>query len=236
MRIAVVACLCFGTVSAQEQLRVRPAKVQQEDVVAALGALGVDVLRFDFSDFTRENYDVAVYLDEADSTGTERLYTVRAGGTRQQLTRMPEEVRRGFRKELHLPETTTEYVRGRSLTLIFSQKNDSTKLLTVHIPGMMRFSLPLELRRRGGRRTSLFLQLASVQALGGRSRKRRDSVGVLQFGLVRSEGGCRAQLRRFRNRSRVDGRTGRIVAALLRRRRHIREEGIAFRPQAGTIL
>lgn len=68
MRIAVVACLCFGTVSAQEQLRVRPAKVQQEDVVAALGALGVDVLRFDFSDFTRENYDVAVYLDEADST------------------------------------------------------------------------------------------------------------------------------------------------------------------------
>ena len=226
MRIAVVACLCFGTVSAQEQLRVRPAKVQQEDVVAALGALGVDVLRFDFSDFTRENYDVAVYLDEADSTGTERLYTVRAGGTRQQLTRMPEEVRRGFRKELHLPETTTEYVRGRSLTLIFSQKNDSTKLLTVHIPGMMRF----------GRRTSLFLQLASVQALGGRSRKRRDSVGVLQFGLVRSEGGRRAQLRRFRNRSRVDGRTGRIVAALLRRRRHIREEGIAFRPQAGTIL
>ena len=196
MRIAVAACLCFGTVSAQEQLRVRPAEVQQEDVVAALGALGVDVLRFDFSDFTRENYDVAVYLDEADSTGTERLYTVRAGGTRQQLTRMPEEVRRGFRKELHLPETTTEYVRGRSLTLIFSQKNDSTKLLTVHIPGMMRFSLPLELR----------------------------------------EGGRRAQLRRFRNRSCVDGRTGRIVAALLRRRRHIREEGIAFRPQAGTIL
>lgn len=89
MRIAVAACLCFGTVSAQEQLRVRPAEVQQEDVVAALGALGVDVLRFDFSDFTRENYDVAVYLDEADSTGTERLYTVRAGGTRQQLTRMP---------------------------------------------------------------------------------------------------------------------------------------------------
>ena len=109
MRIAVAACLCFGTVSAQEQLRV--AEVQQEDVVAALGALGVDVLRFDFSDFTRENYDVAVYLDEADSTGTERLYTVRAGGTRQQLTRMPEEVRRGFRKELHLPETTTEYER-----------------------------------------------------------------------------------------------------------------------------
>lgn len=236
MRIAVAACLCFGTVSAQEQLRVRPAEVQQEDVVAALGALGVDVLRFDFSDFTRENYDVAVYLDEADSTGTERLYTVRAGGTRQQLTRMPEEVRRGFRKELHLPETTTEYVRGRSLTLIFSQKNDSTKLLTVHIPGMMRFSLPLELRDSGRRRTSLFLQLAAVQALGGRSRKRRDSVGVLQFGLVRSEGGRRAQLRRFRNRSRVDGRTGRIVAALLRRRRHIREEGIAFRPQAGTIL
>ena len=146
MRIAVAACLCFGTVSAQEQLRVRPAEVQQEDVVAALGALGVDVLRFDFSDFTRENYDVAVYLDEADSTGTERLYTVHAGGTRQQLTRMSEEVRMGFRKELHLPETTTEYVRGRSLTLIFSQKNDSTKLLTVHIPGMMRFSLPLELR------------------------------------------------------------------------------------------
>ena len=56
MRIAVAACLCFGTVSAQEQLRVRPAEVQQEDVVAALGALGVDVLRFDFSDFTRENY------------------------------------------------------------------------------------------------------------------------------------------------------------------------------------
>ena len=139
MRIAVAACLCFGTVSAQEQLRVRPAEVQQEDVVAALGALGVDVLRFDFSDFTRENYDVAVYLDEADSTGTERLYTVHAGGTRQQLTRMSEEVRMGFRKELHLPETTTEYVRGRSLTLIFSQKNDSTKLLTVHIPGMMRF-------------------------------------------------------------------------------------------------
>ena len=135
MRIAVAACLCFGTVSAQEQLRVRPAEVQQEDVVAALGALGVDVLRFDFSDFTRENYDVAVYLDEADSTGTERLYTVHAGGTRQQLTRMP--------------ETTTEYVRGRSLTLIFSQKNDSTKLLTVHIPGMMRFSLPLELRDSG---------------------------------------------------------------------------------------
>ena len=149
MRIAVAACLCFGTVSAQEQLRVRPAEVQQEDVVAALGALGVDMLRFDFSDFTRENYDVAVYLDEADSTGTERLYTVRAGGTRQQLTRMPEEVRRGFGKELHLPETTTEYVRGRSLTLIFSQKNDSTKLLTVHIPGMMRFSLPLELRDSG---------------------------------------------------------------------------------------
>lgn len=69
MRIAVAACLCFGTVSAQEQLRVRPAEVQQEDVVAALGALGVDVLRFDFSDFTRENYDVAVYLDEADSDG-----------------------------------------------------------------------------------------------------------------------------------------------------------------------
>jgi len=131
MRIAVAACLCFGTVSAQEQLRVRPAEVQQEDVVAALGALGVDVLRFDFSDFTRENYDVAVYLDEADSTGTERLYTVHAGGTRQQLTRMSEEVR------------------GRSLTLIFSQKNDSTKLLTVHIPGMMRFSLPLELRDSG---------------------------------------------------------------------------------------
>ncbi len=149
MRIAVAACLCFGTVSAQEQLRVRPAEVQQEDVVAALGALGVDVLRFDFSDFTRENYDVAVYLDEADSTGTERLYTVHAGGTRQQLTRMSEEVRMGFRKELHLPETTTEYVRGRSLTLIFSQKNDSTKLLTVHIPGMMRFSLPLELRDSG---------------------------------------------------------------------------------------
>ena len=133
MRIAVAACLCFGTVSAQEQLRVRPAEVQQEDVVAALGALGVDVLRFDFSDFTRENYDVAVYLDEADSTGTERLYTVHAGGTRQQLTRMSEEVRMGFRKELHLPETTTEYVRGRSL----------------HIPGMMRFSLPLELRDSG---------------------------------------------------------------------------------------
>ena len=149
MRIAVAACLCFGTVSAQEQLRVRPAEVQQEDVVAALGALGVDVLRFDFSDFTRENYDVAVYLDEADSTGTERLYTVHAGGTRQQLTRMSEEVRMGFRTELHLPETTTEYVRGRSLTLIFSQKNDSTKLLTVHIPGMMRFSLPLELRDSG---------------------------------------------------------------------------------------
>ena len=125
MRIAVAACLCFGTVSAQEQLRVRPAEVQQEDVVAALGALGVDVLRFDFSDFTRENYDVAVYLDEADSTGTERLYTVHAGGTRQQLTRMSEEVRMGFRKELHLPETT------------------------VHIPGMMRFSLPLELRDSG---------------------------------------------------------------------------------------
>ena len=235
MRIAVAACLCFGTVSAQEQLRVRPAEVQQEDVVAALGALGVDVLRFDFSDFTRENYDVAVYLDEADSTGTERLYTVHAGGTRQQLTRMSEEVRMGFRKELHLPETTTEYVRGRSLTLIFSQKNDSTKLLTVHIPGMMRFSLPLELRDSGaGGEPRYFYSLR--QALGGRSRKRRDSVGVLQFGLVRSEGGRRAQLRRFRNRSRVDGRTGRIVAALLRRRRHIREERIAFRPQAGTIL
>ena len=231
MRIAVAACLCFGTVSAQEQLRVRPAEVQQEDVVAALGALGVDVLRFDFSDFTRENYDVAVYLDEADSTGTERLYTVRAGGTRQQLTRMPEEVRRGFRKELHLPETTTEYMRGRSLTLIFSQKNDLTKLLTVHIPGMMRFSLPLELRDSGAGGEPRYFY-----SFGGRSRKRRDSVGVLQFGLVRSEGGCRVQLRRFRNRSRVDGRTGRIVAALLRRRRHIREEGIAFRPQAGTIL
>lgn len=205
--------------------------------MAALGALGVDVLRFDFSDFTRENYDVAVYLDEADSTGTERLYTVRAGGTRQQLTRMSEEVRRGFRKELHLPETTTEYVRGRSLTAVFSQKNDSTKLLTVPYPRNVRFVLRSNYATVGrGGEASLFLQLAAVQALGGRSRKRRDSVGVLQFGLVRSEGGRRAQLRRFRNRSRVDGRTGRIVAALLRRRRHIREEGIAFRPQAGTIL
>ena len=189
------------------------------------------MLRFDFSDFTRENYDVAVYLDEADSTGTERLYTVRAGGTRQQLTRMPEEVRRGFRKELHLPETTTEYVRGRSLTLIFSQKNDSTKLLTVHIPGMMRFSLPLELRDSGaGGEPRYFyslrpFKLSAVEA------------GSEEIPLaVRSEGGRRAQLRRFRNRSCVDGRTGRIVAALLRRRRHIREEGIAFRPQAGTIL
>lgn len=237
MRIAVVACLCFGTVSAQEQLRVRPAEVQQEDVVAALGALGVDVLRFDFSDFTRENYDVAVYLDEADSTGTERLYTVRAGGTRQQLTRMPEEVRRGFRKELHLPETTTEYVRGRSLTLIFFAEERFDEAADGAYPRNDAVQSAARItRQRGGRRTSLFLQLASVQALGGRSRKRRDSVGVLQFGLVRSEGGRRAQLRRFRNRSRVDGRTGRIVAALLRRRRHIREEGIAFRPQAGTIL
>lgn len=104
IRFAVAACLCFGTVSAQEQLRVRPAEVQQEDVVAALGALGVDVLRFDFSDFTRENYDVAVYLDEADSTGTERLYTVRAGGTRQQLTRMSEEVRRGSGRSSTCPK------------------------------------------------------------------------------------------------------------------------------------
>ncbi len=175
MRIAVAVCLCFGTVSAQEQLRVRPAEVQQEDVVAALGALGVDVLRFDFSDFTRENYDVAVYLDEADSTGTERLYTVRAGGTRQQLTRMPEEVRRGFRKELHLPETTTEYVRGRSLTLIFSQKNDSTKLLTVHIPGMMRFSLPLELRDSGAA-----ANLAIFTACG-RSSSRRSKPEAKRF-------------------------------------------------------
>ena len=56
MRIAVAACLCFGTVSAQEQLRVRPAEVQQEDVVAALGALGVDVLRFDFSDTFNDGF------------------------------------------------------------------------------------------------------------------------------------------------------------------------------------
>lgn len=42
-------------------------EVQQEDVVAALGALGVDMLRFNFSDFTRENYDVAVYLDRGGS-------------------------------------------------------------------------------------------------------------------------------------------------------------------------
>ena len=232
MRIAVAACLCFGTVSAQEQLRVRPAEVQQEDVVAALGALGVDVLRFDFSDFTRENYDVAVYLDEADSTGTERLYTVHAGGTRQQLTRMSEEVRMGFRKELHLPETTTEYVRGRSLTLIFSQKNDSTKLLTVHIPGMMRFSLPLELRDSGaGGEPRYFYSLRpfKLSAVEAGSEE-------IPLAFYSSEGGRRAQLRRFRNRSRVDGRTGRIVAALLRRRRHIREERIAFRPQAGTIL
>ena len=64
MRIAVAACLCFGTVSAQEQLRVRPAEVQQEDVVAALGALGVDVLRFDFSDTFSEGF----YYDSIRST------------------------------------------------------------------------------------------------------------------------------------------------------------------------
>lgn len=149
MWITVVACLCFGTVSAQEKLQVRSAELQQEDVLAALNALGVDMLRFDFSDFTRENYAMTVYIDQKDSTGTERLYTMRAGGTRQQLTRMPEDVQLRFRKEYHLPETTTEYVRGHSLTLIFSQKNDSTELLTVHIPEMMRFSLPLELRDSG---------------------------------------------------------------------------------------
>ncbi len=148
--IAALFCLCFGTVSAQEELKVRSAELQPEDAVAALGALGVNMLRFDFSDFTRENYDVIVYLDQTDSTGTERLYTMRAGGTRQQLTQMPEQTRFQLRKKYHLPETAEEYVRGRSMTLIFSQKNDSTQLLTVHIPEMMQFSLPLELRSCGG--------------------------------------------------------------------------------------
>ena len=235
MRIAVVACLCFGTVSAQEQLRVRPAEVQQEDVVAALGALGVDVLRFDFSDFTRENYDVAVYLDEADSTGTERLYTVRAGAAAVDTN-----VRRGAKgvQEGAPPARNDDRVCAGTFADAdffaeerFDEAADGAYPRNDAVQSAARIT-----RQWGGRRTSLFLQLAAVQALGGRSRKRRDSVGVLQFGLVRSEGGRRAQLRRFRNRSRVDGRTGRIVAALLRRRRHIREEGIAFRPQAGTIL
>lgn len=237
MRIAVAACLCFGTVSAQEQLRVRPAEVQQEDVVAALGALGVDVLRFDFSDFTRENYDVAVYLDEADSTGTERLYTVRAGGTRQQLTRMPEEVRKGVQEGAPPARNDDRVCAGTFADADFFAEERFDEAADGAYPRNDAVQSAARItRQRGGRRTSLFLQLAAVQALGGRSRKRRDSVGVLQFGLVRSEGGRRAQLRRFRNRSCVDGRTGRIVAALLRRRRHIREEGIAFRPQAGTIL
>ncbi len=144
--ITVAACLCFGTVSAQEKLHVRSAELQQEDAIAALGALGVNMLRFDFSDFTRKNYAVTVYIDEADSTGTERMNTAHAGGTRQQLSKMPAEVQSRFRMKYHLPETAEDFVRGRSLTLIFSPKNDSTKLLTVDIPGMMRFSAPLKLR------------------------------------------------------------------------------------------
>ena len=144
--IAVVAGLCSGTVSAQEKLHVSSAELQQEDAIAALGALGVNMLRFDFSDFTRKNYAVTVYIDEADSTGTERMHDAHAGGTRLQLTKLPEEVGARFRKSLHLPETAEDFARGHSLTLIFTPKNDSTKLLTVNIPGMMRFSTPLKLR------------------------------------------------------------------------------------------
>lgn len=80
-------------------------------LAAALDASGVNMLRFDFRDFTRKNCAMTVYIDQADSTGAERMYNMHAGDT-QQLSKMPEEMQSRFRTKYHLPETAGNYVRG----------------------------------------------------------------------------------------------------------------------------
>lgn len=74
------------------------------------------------------------------------------------------------------------------MTLISVPKNDSTKLLTVNIPGMMQLSMPLGLRSCEQNGKPCFLHAATVRTHSSGRGGGEDPAGILQFGVVRSEG------------------------------------------------
>lgn len=106
-RILVSALLCtslFAAAQAQTTHTVKLVDTQLQDVLNVLEDMDIYIHRFDVSQFLDATYHVEIYVEEyKNNQKTGKVHHFDLGKNIRSLDEIPEEHRKGFRKEYQIP-------------------------------------------------------------------------------------------------------------------------------------
>lgn len=140
--LSVVCAGLFGfcSLSAQEGAKVVAVEPQFSDLCDALATtLDLRVFRFDLKAFLQETYTVGLYIDEyKNGQPQRRIRTMKLGKNIESLADLPEHLRESYRQDKQIPEGENEWNNIGELLLYLTKPNDSTAMVTVNVPGVMK--------------------------------------------------------------------------------------------------
>ena len=112
-RILVSALLCtslFAAAQAQTTHTVKLVDTQLQDVLNVLEDMDIYIHRFDVSQFLDATYHVEIYVEEyKNNQKTGKVHHFDLGKNIRSLDEIPEEHRKGFRKEYQIPAGKKEW-------------------------------------------------------------------------------------------------------------------------------
>ena len=139
-RILVSALLCtslFAAAQAQTTHTVKLVDTQLQDVLNVLEDMDIYIHRFDVSQFLDATYHVEVYVEEyKNNQKTGKVHHFDLGKNIRSLDEIPEEHRKGFRKEYQIPAGKKEWnnIKEISIYIRKEERTDTTAAIRISSP------------------------------------------------------------------------------------------------------
>lgn len=139
-RILVSALLCtslFAAAQAQTTHTVKLVDTQLQDVLNVLEDMDIYIHRFDVSQFPDATYHVEIYVEEyKNNQKTGKVHHFDLGKNIRSLDEIPEEHRKGFRKEYQIPAGKKEWnnIKEISIYIRKEERTDTTAAIRISVP------------------------------------------------------------------------------------------------------
>ena len=141
-RILVSALLCtslFAAAQAQTTHTVKLVDTQLQDVLNVLEDMDIYIHRFDVSQFLDATYHVEIYVEEyKNNQKTGKVLHFDLGKNIRSLDEIPEEHRKGFRKEYQIPAGKKEWnnIKEISIYIRKEERTDTTAAIRISSPNV----------------------------------------------------------------------------------------------------
>lgn len=157
-RILVSALLCTSLLAAAQTQTTHTVKLvdtQLQDVLNVLEDMDIYIHRFDVSQFLDATYNVEVYVEEyKNNQKTGKVHHFDLGKNIRSLDEIPEEHRKGFRKEYQIPAGKKEWdnIKEISIYIRKEEMTDTTAAIRISSPNVGIQGFPFTLYPADGKK------------------------------------------------------------------------------------